>query len=160
MTSALLSGGSWSIGNSAVYTRPVENPIVFRDLLAIPSTKNSSSFQRPYIFANETNTPPLYVCIFLFSLFTTNPCRNWLFLTGTYGVSSELMVRMFNILNESLYNFDSGSGLAVWSLTFEPLPTKITNFGRGSNSLGVDENNSFSKLNYFGKILLIIKLSC
>ena len=152
VTGVLLSGGTWSVGNSAVYTRPVANPAVFRDLLAIPSTKNNSSFQRPYIFANETNTPPWCVCMFPFSQFTTNWDRNWLFWTGTYGVSSELMVRIFNILNESVYDFDSGSGLAAWSLAFEPLPTKITNFGRHSNSLGIEEDNSFSKLNHLERL--------
>lgn len=50
----------WSISSSAVYTKAVADPPVFRDLLAIPSISNSSSFKRLSVLANETNTPPLY----------------------------------------------------------------------------------------------------
>ncbi|MCJ1324768.1 hypothetical protein MMC10_001430 [Thelotrema lepadinum] len=121
---------SWTIGSSAVYTKAVANPPVFRELLAIPSLNKSTKFERLSILANESNTPPL----------------NWLFWTGTYSVSAPLMSQMFDVMNETLYNFNVPEGV-TWSIAFEPLPTAITKYGKekGGNSLGTSpaDGNAF-----------------
>ena len=75
--------------------------------------------------------------------------RNWLFWTGTYSVSAPLMSQMFDVMNETLYNFNVPEGV-TWSIAFEPLPTAITKYGKekGGNSLGTSpaDGNAFSKI--------------
>ena len=64
---------------------------------------------------------------------------NSLFYTATYGVSATLLAKILDVSNETIYSINSKvpSGV-LWSLTFEPLPTKITKIGalKGGNSLG------------------------
>jgi hypothetical protein len=73
---------------------------------------------------------------------------NWVFFTGTYGVSATLLGKIFDTLNATIYPFDLPSGI-IWSVAFEPLPTLVTQFGdkKGGNSLGTEpkDGNAFSK---------------
>lgn len=75
--------------------------------------------------------------------------RNWLFYTGTYGVSAPLLGKIFDICNTTLYDFNSPGGV-VWSIAFEPLPTTVTKYGgfKSGNSLGTSpkDGNAVSKL--------------
>ncbi len=74
--------------------------------------------------------------------------RNWLFYTGTYGVSAPLLSKIFDICNATLYDFNPPGGV-VWSIAFEPLPTLVTEHGslKGGNSLGTSpkDGNAVSK---------------
>lgn len=58
------------------------------------------------------------------------------------------MSRIFDCLNETLYDFNIGEGI-FWDIAFEPLPTAITQYGdlKGGNSLGTSpkDGNAFSK---------------
>ena len=78
------------------------------------------------------------------------PPFNWLFYTGTYGVSATLLSGIFDTLNETLHDFNVGEGV-FWSIAFEPLPTAITKWGdlKGGNSLGTSpkDGNAFGESN-------------
>lgn len=52
--------GEWEIVNIVAYTQPVTKPPVFTDLLAVPSTTNSTSLTITSLaeLANEAETPP------------------------------------------------------------------------------------------------------
>lgn len=75
--------------------------------------------------------------------------RNWLFATLTFGTSSEIMLDIFNTLNESLYDFNPAGGV-TWNFAFEPLPSGMLSHAAatGGNVLGVEpeDGNGFSKL--------------
>ncbi|KAH6850832.1 hypothetical protein B0I37DRAFT_390734 [Chaetomium sp. MPI-CAGE-AT-0009] len=81
---------SWAISNSAVYTRPVLHPPVFAGLAAVPSVSNNSRITSLASFADEAPTPPL----------------NWLFGTVTLKPSTEFMLEVFDILNNTLYSIN------------------------------------------------------
>jgi hypothetical protein len=51
--------GSWSIGTTAVYTKPESSPAIYDELVAIPSTENTLHLTNLSTLANEANTPPL-----------------------------------------------------------------------------------------------------
>jgi FAD/FMN-containing dehydrogenase len=51
--------GSWSIGTTAVYTKPESSPAIYAEFVAIPSTQNTLHLTNLSTFADETNTPPL-----------------------------------------------------------------------------------------------------
>ena len=50
---------AWILTNSAVYTKPEEDPAVFRKLAAVPSLKQTKSSISVAEFANEKPTPLL-----------------------------------------------------------------------------------------------------
>lgn len=50
---------AWVISNSAVYTRPVLDPLVYAKLAAVPSIYNNSRITSLASLANEAATPPL-----------------------------------------------------------------------------------------------------
>lgn len=85
------------------------NPPVYEELLSIPTTTSTLHLTNLSTLAAEPAPPPF----------------NWLFYTGTYGVSATLLGRIFDSLNDTLYDFNIGSGV-FWSIAFEPLPTAIT----------------------------------
>jgi len=113
------SSKAWALASTPIYTLPDTNPPVYKDLLAIPNLSNNLHLAKLGVFSNETATPPL----------------NWGFGTGTYGVSAELLNRIFDICNESLYSFEDTVSIG-WVLAFEPLPTVFVERGQGHNSLG------------------------
>ena len=122
----------WSIATTAIYTKPILNPPVYEELLAIPTTTSTLHLTNLSTLAAEGAPPPF----------------NWLFYTGTYGVSATLMSKIFDCLNETLYGFNIGNGV-FWSIAFEPLPTVITQWGdlKGGNMLGTSpkDGNAFGK---------------
>ena len=62
-----------------------------------------------------------------------------LFYTATYGVSATLLAKILDISNETFYTTHTQvPGGILWSLAFEPLPSRVTSFGasKGGNSLG------------------------
>lgn len=115
----------WAIGHLATYTKPVANPPVFKELLAIePQLQNTLGFTNLSTLTNEPGLPvPL----------------NSLFYTATYGVSATLLAKILDISNETFYStYSQVPDGVLWSLAFEPLPTLVTKFGpiKGGNSLG------------------------
>ncbi|KAL1310527.1 hypothetical protein AAFC00_000811 [Neodothiora populina] len=114
----------WSVASTPVYTGPNittnATPPVYQELLAVPQLSNTIKVTNASTFSAEPAIPPL----------------NWLFETGTYGVSASLMSQFFDICNSTLYDFDAPAGWVVWSLAFEPFPTAITAKGAGANVLG------------------------
>ena len=64
--------------------------------------------------------------------------RNQFFATATFGVSAQLMLDIFDIVNETASIFVPDGGVS-WILTFEPLPAVIFSHARktGGNVLGL-----------------------
>ena len=110
---------TWALSSTPAYTLPEERPAVYNELFAVPNITDTVHITNLSTFANETATPPL----------------NWLFYTGTYGVSAALLTRMFDICNATLSDFQIPHGVS-WALAFEPLPTVFVSHGAGSNALG------------------------
>ncbi|KAF5640216.1 FAD-binding protein [Fusarium sp. NRRL 25303] len=106
VTSVLYSSSSrtWSLSASAVYTKPVTQPKIFKGLSDVPHTKLVNNTTTLAEFANEKDTPPL----------------NWLFATLTLKPSAQNMERMFETLNKTIYSFNPQDGV-TWSIAFEPL---------------------------------------
>ena len=119
----------WAVSTTPIYTLPETNPKVYEELFAIPNITSTVELVHLHKFANETPTPPL----------------NWQFWTGTYGVSSVLLDRIFNIVNQTIYNFTIPEGI-VWALAFEPLPTGFLEPGAGKNSLGTSPTDGNSMI--------------
>jgi hypothetical protein len=123
---------AWSISTTPIYTKPVLNPPVYHELLAVPSTVSTLALTNLSTYAAEPATAKL----------------NWVFFTGTYGVSAEFLVKTFDSLNGTLYNFNIPNNI-IWSISLEPLPTLITSYGskNGGNSLGTSpaDGNSMGK---------------
>ena len=110
---------AWVVSTTPIYTLPEEHPAVYNELFSVPNVSDSMHITNLSTFANESATPPL----------------NWLFYTGTYGVSTDLLKRMFDICNSTLYDFQIPHGV-TWALAFEPLPTSFISVGAGKNVLG------------------------
>lgn len=78
-----------------------------------------------HVLANETATPQL----------------NFLFWTATFGASNQLFDAIYAVANAILPVGPSG---VTWLLTFEPLPTVITERGQGQNVLGTSAKDGNS----------------
>lgn len=128
---------AWAVSTTPIYTLPQEHPKVYQELFSIPNITSAShvGLTKLHTLANETATPPL----------------NWAFLTGTYGVSADLIGEMFDAVNETVYDFDVPEGV-LWDLAFEPLPTAFLAPGAGKNVLGTSPKDGN------GMILLITAL--
>ncbi|KAK5168147.1 uncharacterized protein LTR77_006715 [Saxophila tyrrhenica] len=121
----------WAVSSTPVYTLPELRPKIYEPLFAIPNISDKLEITHLHVLANETATPPL----------------NWQFWTGTYSVSANLLDRMFDAINTTLYTFNPPEGI-VWDIAFEPLPTVFTAPGAGKNSLGTspDDGNQMIML--------------
>jgi hypothetical protein len=75
--------------------------------------------------------------------------RNWLFLTGTYRPSADLMMDMIDILNSTVYAYNPAGGI-VWDIAFEPLAANLlTGSEQGKNLFGLKpQDNGFGKSKY------------
>ncbi|KAF4945264.1 hypothetical protein FGADI_12084 [Fusarium gaditjirri] len=123
VTSLLYSSASkaWSLSASAVYTKPVSQPKVFKGLSAVPHTKLVKNVTTLAEFANENDTPPL----------------NWLFATLTLRPSARHMQHMFETLNNTIYSFNPQGGV-TWSIAFEPLVAAMLKSSKNTNALGLE----------------------
>lgn len=113
------SAKSWVLSSTPAYTLPDLTPPVYQELFAVPNISDTLHLTNLSTFATETATPPL----------------NWLFYTGTYGVSASLLEQVFGIANETVYDFDVEPWV-LWDMAFEPLPTKFLAHSAGNDSLG------------------------
>ena len=50
---------AWTLGTTAIYTKPVLNPPVFEELLSIPTIANTQHVTNLSTLAAEAPTPPL-----------------------------------------------------------------------------------------------------
>lgn len=126
----IVTGVSWAPGTGwgavsslAAYTRPQPEPAALQSFLAVPGTTNSLHITPIHVWANESSIPQF----------------NWLFATGTYSVSAELMEAMVDTWNATLDHAGSIPGLVYLAFAFEPLPTVYTQHSsaRGGDSLGL-----------------------
>ncbi|TVY75120.1 Bifunctional solanapyrone synthase [Fusarium oxysporum f. sp. cubense] len=122
VTSLLYSSASkgWSLSASAVYTKPVSQPKIFKGLSDVPHTKLVNNITTLAEFANEKDTPPL----------------NWLFATLTLKPSAQNMQHMFETLNNTIYSFNPQDGV-TWSIAFEPLVAAMLEGSKHTNVLGL-----------------------
>ncbi|KAF9737138.1 hypothetical protein PMIN06_001898 [Paraphaeosphaeria minitans] len=110
---------AWTLLSAPIYTKPQTDPEVYAELFAIPSVSNTVQLTQLHTLANETAVAQ----------------TNQLFSTGTYGPSAQLLDRIFDICNETLYDFNI-TGSLQWIATFEPLPTVFAAQGAHGNVLG------------------------
>jgi FAD/FMN-containing dehydrogenase len=115
----------WKLSSTPIYTLPVLHPPVYGELFRAPNVTSKIQLTELHVLANESATPPL----------------NWLFRTGTYGVSTRLMEDIFQICNETFFDVtlpasNAGGNTLLWDLAFEPLPTVFVSHGAGRNTLG------------------------
>jgi hypothetical protein len=54
----------WSLNSGAVYTKPVTNPLVYQNLLAVPYIANTQKITSLSALVAEAPTPKLYVISF------------------------------------------------------------------------------------------------
>ncbi|RBQ70467.1 hypothetical protein FVER53590_12285 [Fusarium verticillioides] len=122
VTSLLYSSASkaWSLSASAVYTKPVSQPKIFKGLSDVPHTKLVNNITTLAEFADEKDTPPL----------------NWLFATLTLKPSAQNMQHMFEILNKTINSFNPKDGV-TWSIAFEPLVAAMLKGSKHTNVLGL-----------------------
>ena len=118
---------AWVLSSTPAYTLPEEHPRVYNELFSVPNISDTLHLTNLSTFSNESATPPL----------------NWLFYTGTYGVSSDLLNRFFDIANNTLYSAPAGE---LWVFAFEPLPTAFVAAGAGNNSLGTSPKSGNSMI--------------
>ncbi|KAF2119054.1 hypothetical protein BDV96DRAFT_487952 [Lophiotrema nucula] len=125
---SLVLGLTWTpatgwatVTSTAAYTKPVLNPPTYNEFLSVPNTTSTLGITKLSTYANETATPPL----------------EWVFYTGTYGVSADLLSSITDTFNETMSTTNI-PGLVLWTFAFEPLPTIITQYflQKGGNSLG------------------------
>lgn len=110
---------AWALASTPIYTLPELDPPVYHELFAVPNISDTLSLTDLSTFSNESATPP----------------GNWLFSTGTYGVSVDLLESIFDITNTTVYSFDPSDDV-LWILALEPLPTVFLEHSAGNDSLG------------------------
>ena len=115
------SSKAWSLSSTPIYTQPVLRPKVYEPLFAVPNISDTLHLTDIATFSNESATPPL----------------NWLYNTGTYGVSASFLSRVFDITNSTLFDFDVSPWVA-WDFALEPLPTVFLSHSAGKDSLGLN----------------------
>ncbi|KAL1606604.1 hypothetical protein SLS60_004009 [Paraconiothyrium brasiliense] len=115
---------AWTLLSAPIYTKPQTNPKVYAELFAIPSISNTVKVTQLHTLANESAIAQ----------------TNQLFSTGTYGVSTQLLDRIFGICNDTLHNFNVAGSLQ-WIATFEPLPMVFVSPGVHDNVLGTSPEN-------------------
>ncbi|KAJ7051175.1 FAD binding domain protein [Mycena amicta] len=125
------SAKTWTLSEVPVYTKPELRPKVYEELFAVPNTTDTLHITNLSTFANEAAIPQL----------------GFAFYTGTYAAQKETLSAIFDVANETLIGFDEPEGMLLWSLAFEPLPTKFTQWGdkNGGNVLGTrpSDGNAF-----------------
>lgn len=125
----------WILSSTPIYTLFDPHPEVYDELFAIPNITSTVDLIHLHTLANESATPPL----------------NWAFFTGTFNVSADLLSSIFDVVNETVFNFNVPDGV-LWDLAFEPLPTSFLAPGAGKNVLGTSPEDGN------GMILLISTL--
>ncbi|KAK9798013.1 putative FAD-binding PCMH-type domain-containing protein [Seiridium cardinale] len=116
----------WTIVSVPIYTLPETDPDVYHELFAIPNITELTtvSIENISTLAAEAPYPQKYEA----------------FYTSTYAASSNLLVALFNVANKTLQSTPYPIDISV-SLTFEPLPTVMTQHGEGTNSLGTSKSD-------------------
>ncbi|KAI0154888.1 FAD-binding domain-containing protein [Xylariaceae sp. FL1272] len=114
----------WLALSIPVYTLPELNPPVYDELFAIPNitSETTAMIESVATLADEAAIAQKYQT----------------FYTSTYAASSELLVALFIVANETIYSMDIPADV-TWSITFEPFPTVFSKRGEGENVLGTSE---------------------
>lgn len=116
---------AWTLLSAPIYTKPESNPRVYSELFAIPSISNTMTITHLHTLANESAIAQ----------------TNQLFSTGTYGVSTQLLNRVFDICNDTLPDLNT-TGSLQWIITFEPLPKEFVAQGAHDNILGTSPEDN------------------
>ncbi|KFX86128.1 hypothetical protein V490_09212, partial [Pseudogymnoascus sp. VKM F-3557] len=106
----------WKIINILAYTKPVAQPAVFADLLALPNASNSSALNITTLaeLADEPETAP----------------TNQIMATATFKPSLALMNEFFELADAYFKSFNLTGGI-TWLLTFEPLVAAMVPSSKG-----------------------------
>ncbi|KAI8625042.1 hypothetical protein F5Y19DRAFT_451994 [Xylariaceae sp. FL1651] len=120
------SSGLWVISNEAVYTKPVPNPPVFDELVAIPSLSKTSRITSLPTYANSSIIPQTY----------------WLYASATFSPSTPFLLETFDVFNNTFFPIQAAGGV-IWFCHFETVPTVMTAYAQetGGNVLGVGPQN-------------------
>ncbi|KAI1080688.1 FAD binding domain protein [Whalleya microplaca] len=111
----------WTVLTVPVYTLPEANPSVYEELFSIPNITTQSTMLIENISSLAAEAP--------------YPQKYQSFFTSTYAASAELLVELFHIANQSLRHTESPGDIS-WTISFEPLPTILTQHGDGGNVFG------------------------
>ncbi|MCJ1443024.1 MAG: hypothetical protein MMC23_003521 [Stictis urceolatum] len=113
----------WSVSETLAYTKEVERPAVYEGLFEIKNVTDQLHFTNLSTFSAEKALPQL----------------DWIFYTGTYAAKEGVLKAIVDIAQDVLGGFEPEGGV-FWAMAFEPLPTKITQWGdrNGGNVLGTE----------------------
>ncbi|KAI1336600.1 FAD binding domain protein [Xylariaceae sp. FL0016] len=130
--------GDWTVVSVPVYTLPDLDPPVYRDLFSIPNitAESSAVIENISTLAAEAAYPQRYEAFF----------------TSTYAASAPALLAVFDAANQTLQTAPSPQDVN-WSLTFEPLPTVLTQCGQGANVLGVSSADG-------NAVILLVSVAC
>ncbi|KAF7310364.1 FAD-binding protein [Mycena chlorophos] len=121
----------WTISEVPAYTKPVLRPKSYEPLFAVPNITDTLAIVNLSTFSNESAIPQL----------------EFVFYTGTYAACAETLPTIFEVANATLSAATQPAGMLLWSVAFEPLPTKYTQWGdrNGGNVLGTEpsQGNAF-----------------
>lgn len=121
------ANGGWIIANNIEYTKPVVDPPVFQELLAIqPQYANTMRISNMSDFAVE--------------LAASNVGdRKQIFYTSTWSNDLETLTDILDLADTYVQTVSNVTNLA-WSLSLQPLVTAITtkSAATGGNALGLD----------------------
>lgn len=116
----------WTLMSSPVYTKPVRNPSVYKELFACTNIKDMMKLQKLTTMVN----------------FPAMPKERVSFHTATYGSTFEFLRLIFDY---GTTIFSQGPQGVKWTVALEPLPAAAYEYGSGSNVLGTAgaEGNNF-----------------
>jgi hypothetical protein len=123
---------AWTLLSAPIYTKPDPSPPVYQELFAVPSISSTVQLTPLHVLANESAPAQ----------------ANQLFSTATYGVSAQLLGRIFDICNETFVE-STIPGRVQWILGFEPLPKPFVSRGAHKNVLGTSPRDGNSMILLF-----------
>ncbi|PBP20970.1 hypothetical protein BUE80_DR008223 [Diplocarpon rosae] len=121
---------TWLISNIVAYTKPVVNPPVFHDFMAIqPQIANTTRI---------TNLTDLTTEVASF----TSGVKSQLFYTSTWSNDLQTLADIVHLSQQYAETVAGVAGL-LWTFSLQPLPTAITTKSAktGGNPLGLDESD-------------------
>ncbi|KAH9998550.1 FAD binding domain protein [Xylariaceae sp. FL0662B] len=119
----------WIALSVPVYTLPETNPPVYQELFSIPNitAQSTALIENISSLAAENPYPQKYESFF----------------TSAYVASAELLIKLFHVANQSLHLTETPSDIS-WTMSFEPLPTVLTQHGASDNVLGTSPSDGNS----------------
>ncbi|KAI1850162.1 hypothetical protein JX266_004541 [Neoarthrinium moseri] len=113
------------INNELIYTKPVESPTYYQELLDLPSIMKTSSIVNTTTLSQQGAAQ-------------VPPGARYLFATTTFLPTEPMLHAVFKAWNDSLEDVKNITGL-TWSLSLEPLPPGIYKRDAEANAMGLGD---------------------